>query len=223
MGTRNEFSSLQMIWTNVNIGKRPIRSRDSARDLWVTRHSRKSMQRGSERRTWWKESTRNLSRKPKFWGPFQWRVTPQACWIHLDGHQRRVGDWQKIFDDERGMIKQGDRAQTKYRKSETLPDTRNHRRYSRRISRTGSGVRSPGTMWLLQRYLTGFFTTARRWTLKAIVIAWRNDGGRGFFHTLCQDDFRYHYLIKCTLLFRLICTLLHRRWHILIIGKIIFD
>jgi hypothetical protein len=32
-----------------------------------------------------------------------------------------VGYRQKIFDDGGGMIKQGDRAQTNYRRSETLP------------------------------------------------------------------------------------------------------
>jgi len=34
-----------------------------------------------------------------------------------------VGDRQKIFDDGGGMIKQGDRAQKNYRRSETLPYT----------------------------------------------------------------------------------------------------
>jgi hypothetical protein len=32
-----------------------------------------------------------------------------------------VGHRQKVFDDGEGMIKQGDRAQTNYRRSETLP------------------------------------------------------------------------------------------------------
>ena len=32
-----------------------------------------------------------------------------------------MGDRQKIFDDGGGMIRQGDRAQTNYRRSETLP------------------------------------------------------------------------------------------------------
>ncbi len=33
-----------------------------------------------------------------------------------------MGDRQKVFDDGGGMIRQGDRAQTNYRRSETLPE-----------------------------------------------------------------------------------------------------
>jgi hypothetical protein len=32
-----------------------------------------------------------------------------------------VGHRQKVFDDGEGMIRQGDRAQANYRRSETLP------------------------------------------------------------------------------------------------------
>jgi putative transposase len=41
--------------------------------------------------------------------------------VHPDGHQRGVGHRQKVFDPAEGMIRQGDRAQANYRRSEALP------------------------------------------------------------------------------------------------------
>ena len=46
---------------------------------------------------------------------------------HPDGHQRGVGHRQKVFDGAERMIRQGNRTQANYRKSETLPMCLTHR------------------------------------------------------------------------------------------------